>query len=67
MKNLLLLTPLLLIGCTNGGMGFGYNGGGGSIDWSPPVQADSYTCESAGENAQAYYETGEHPNLADCS
>ena len=54
------------MGCTNGGMGFGYNGGGGAIDWSPPGQAGSYTCESAGENAQAYYETGEHPNLADC-
>ena len=58
MKNLLFLTPLLLMGCTNSGMG--------AIDWSPPGQADSYTCESAGENAQAYYETGEHPNLADC-
>ena len=64
MKNLLLITPLLLMGCTNGGMGFGYNGGG--VNWNPPGQADEYTCESAGENAAAYYATGEHPNLADC-
>ena len=64
MKHLLLLTPLLLMGCTNGGMGFGYNGGG--VNWNPPGQADEYTCESAGENAAAYYATGEHPNLADC-
>jgi len=52
------------MGCTNGGMGFGYNGGG--VNWNPPGQADEYTCESAGENAAAYYATGEHPNLADC-
>ena len=64
MKHLLLLTPLLLMGCTNGGYGFGYNGGG--VNWNPPGTADSYTCEEAGENAAAYYATGEHPNLADC-
>tara|TARA_E500000081_G_scaffold33171_1_gene36929 strand:- start:76 stop:270 length:195 start_codon:yes stop_codon:yes gene_type:complete len=64
MKHLLLLTPLLLMGCTNGGMGFGYNGGG--VNWNPPGTAGEYTCESAGENAAAYYATGEHPNLADC-
>ena len=64
MKHLLLLTPLLLMGCTNGGYGFGYNGGG--VNWNPPGQADEYTCESAGDNAAAYYATGEHPNLADC-
>ena len=58
MRKLLLLTPLLLMGCTNAGMG--------SIDWSSPGTADSYTCESAGENAAAYYATGEHPKLADC-
>ena len=64
MKKLLLLTPFLLMGCTNGGMGFGQNGGG--VNWNPPGQADEYTCESAGENAAAYYATGEHPNLSDC-
>ena len=52
------------MGCTNGGMGFGYNGGG--VNWNPPGTADEYTCESAGENAAAYYATGEHPNLSDC-
>jgi hypothetical protein len=64
MKNLLLITPLLLMGCTNGGMGFGYNGGG--VNWNPPGTADEYTCEEAGDNAEAYYATGEHPNLSDC-
>ena len=65
MKNILLLTPLLLMGCaSDGGYGFGYNGGGGN--WNPPSTAGEYTCESAGENAAAYYATGEHPNLSDC-
>ena len=65
MRKLLLLGVLpLLVGCTNGGMGFGYNGGG--VNWNPPGTAGEYTCESAGENAAAYYATGEHPNLADC-
>ena len=65
MKHLLLLTPLLLMGCASGGgYGFGYNGGG--VNWNPPGTAGEYTCESAGENAAAYYATGEHPNLADC-
>ena len=65
MKNILLLTPLLLMGCaSDGGMGFGYNGGG--VNWNPPGTAGESTCESAGENAAAYYATGEHPNLADC-
>ena len=36
MKKLLLLAPLL-VGCTNAGMG--------SINWSNPGVADSYTCE----------------------
>ena len=63
--SLILLTPLL-VGCTNSGMGFGYNGGAPAINWSNPGTADSYTCEEAGENAAAYYATGEHPNLADC-
>jgi len=67
MKKLFLLaTAPFLVGCTNGGMGFGYNGGAPSINWSNPGTADSYTCEEAGDNAAAYYATGEHPNLADC-
>ena len=64
MKKLLLASSFLLMGCTNGGMGFGYNGGG--VNWNPPGQADDYTCEEAGENAAAYYATGAHPNLSDC-
>ena len=53
------------MGCASGGgYGFGYNGGG--VNWNPPGTAGEYTCESAGENAAAYYATGEHPNLADC-
>ena len=52
MKKLLLASSFLLMGCTNGGMGFGYNGGG--VNWNPPGQADEYTCEEAGENAAAY-------------
>ena len=66
MKKLLLLTPLLLMGC---GIGMN-NGGGGSFGsgFNPtfPGVADEYTCESAGDNAAAYYATGEHPNLSDC-
>lgn len=58
MRKIVLLAAPLLVGCTNGGMG--------SIDWSSPGTADSYTCEEAGDNAAAYYATGEHPNLADC-
>ena len=65
-KILILFSFPLLIGCTNGGMGFGYNGGAPAINWSNPGTADSYTCEEAGENAAAYYATGEHPNLSDC-
>tara|TARA_Y100000994_G_scaffold25489_1_gene18103 strand:- start:304 stop:495 length:192 start_codon:yes stop_codon:yes gene_type:complete len=63
MKKLLLLTPLLLMGCTNHGGGFGAPSGWTYMDSG---SADSYTCETAGENAAAYYATGEHPNLADC-
>tara|TARA_X000001036_G_scaffold180204_1_gene170574 strand:- start:3176 stop:3358 length:183 start_codon:yes stop_codon:yes gene_type:complete len=59
MKKLLLLTSLLLMGCTN-------NGGGAGWSYMDTGSADSYTCESAGDNARAYYDTGEHPNLADC-
>ena len=58
MAKILIPFSLLLVGCTNAGMG--------SINWSNPGVADSYTCEEAGENAAAYYATGEHPNLADC-
>ena len=57
MKHLLLLTPLLLMGCTNAGMG--------SIDWSSPGTADSYTCDEVADPAN-YCATGEHPNLCDC-
>ena len=44
MKNLLLLTPLL-VGCTN-------HGGVALPDgWSMPGTADLYTCEITGEHA----------------
>jgi|MDSV01.2.fsa_nt_gb hypothetical protein len=56
MKKLLLLAPLL-VGCTNAGMG--------SINWSNPGVADSYTCEEVADPAN-YCATGEHPNLCDC-
>jgi len=56
---LLFTIPLLLAGCK-------ISGGMGAIDWKSPGTPDSYTCETAGENAQAYYETGEHPNLENC-
>ena len=57
MKKLLLLAPLL-VGCTNAGMG--------SINWSNPGVAASYTCEEVTAPA-AYCATGEHPNLCECS
>ena len=56
MKKLLLLVPLL-VGCTNAGMG--------SINWSNPGVADSYTCDEVTDPA-SYCATGEHPNLCDC-
>ena len=59
MKKLLLLAPLL-VGCTNSGMGFGYNGPG------YPSQPGSYTCEEVAM-PEAYCATGEHPNLCECS
>jgi len=60
MKTIFLLsTSLLLTGCN-------ISGGMGGINWSPPGQPDEYTCETAGSNAQSYYDTGEHPNLAEC-
>ena len=61
MRKILLLTPLLLMGC-----GIGMNNGGGSFSYMDTGGASSYTCEEAGDNAAAYYATGEHPNLADC-
>ena len=60
MKKLLLLTPFLLMGCTNGGMGFGYNGPGF------PRSPGTYTCTTAGAIAANYCATGEHPHLCDC-
>jgi len=67
MKKLLLLGAVpFLVGCSDGGYGFGYNGGAPAINWSNPGTADTYTCEEAGDNAEAYYATGEHPNLSDC-
>jgi len=66
MKKLLLLTPLLLMGC---GIGMNNGGGGGysgSYQFMNTGDAGEYTCETAGDNAAAYYATGEHPNLADC-
>ena len=52
------------LGMNNGGGGGGY--GLDAYSFMNTGSADSYTCESAGENAAAYYATGEHPNLADC-
>ena len=52
----------LLVGCTNHGGGFG----SGPFNYMDTGGAGEYTCETAGENAAAYYATGEHPNLADC-
>ena len=68
MRKILLLTPLLLMGCglgmNNGGGGSGY--GLDAYSFMNTGSADSYTCEEAGDNAAAYYATGEHPNLSDC-
>ena len=60
MKNILLLTPLLLMGCSNGGLGFGYNGPG------YPSSPGTYTCITAGASAANYCATGEHHHLCDC-
>ncbi|WP_036904154.1 hypothetical protein [Prochlorococcus marinus] len=58
MRNLFFLPlAVLLTGCIGSQDSFKYLATG---------NADSYTCETAGENAQAYYDTGEHPNLLEC-
>jgi len=57
-KEILILSVVpLVVGCTNAGMG--------SINWSNPGVADSYTCEEVADPAN-YCATGEHPNLCDC-
>ena len=57
--SLILLTPLL-VGCdVSGGMG----------SWSNPGTPGVYSCEYAEGiegGAQAWCDTGEHPNLCDC-
>ena len=63
MRKLLLLTPLLLMGC-----GIGMNnggGGGGSFSYMDTGGASSYSCEEVTDPA-SYCATGEHPNLCDC-
>ena len=57
MAKILIPFSLLLVGCTNAGMG--------SINWSNPGVADTYTCEEVADPAN-YCATGEHPNLCDC-
>ena len=52
------------LGMNNGGGGSGY--GLDAYSFMNTGSADSYTCEEAGDNAAAYYATGEHPNLSDC-
>ena len=59
--SLILLTPLL-VGCDP-------SGGMGSINWSNPGTPGVYSCEYAEGiegGAQAWCDTGEHPNLCDC-
>ena len=63
MAKILIPFSLLLVGCTNHGGGFNVPSGWTYMDTGG---ANTYTCETAGENAAAYYATGEHPNLADC-
>ena len=64
MKKLLLLTPLLLMGC---GIGMN-NGGGGSFSYMDTGSAGSYTCEDVPDSYTQgqYCATGEHPNLCGC-
>ena len=45
------------------------SGGMGSINWSNPGTPGVYSCEYAEGiegGAQAWCDTGEHPNLCDC-
>ena len=62
MKKLLLLTPLLLMGCTNHGGGFG----SGPFNYMDTGGAGEYTCENTSFHDH-YCATGEHPNLCNCS
>ena len=64
MKKLLLITatPLLLMGCTNHGGGFG-----GAWKFMDTGGAGEYTCEGIMPSAHYIYcETGEHPHMCDC-
>ena len=64
MKKLLLITatPLLLMGCTNHGGGFG-----GAWKYMDTGGAGEYTCEGIMPSAhQIYCDTGEHPQMCDC-
>ena len=50
-------------------MGCDPSGGMGSINWSNPGTPGVYSCEYAEGiegGAQAWCDTGEHPNLCDC-
>ena len=62
MRKLLLITPLLLMGCTNHGGGFGAPSGWSYMDTGG---AGEYTCENTSFHDH-YCATGEHPNLCDC-
>lgn len=65
MKKLLLITvtPLLLMGCTNHGGGFG-----GAWKFMDTGKAGTYTCDDVTDTytQQTYCATGEHPNLCSC-
>ena len=70
MKNLLLLTPFLLMGCglgmNNGGGGSGY--GLDAYSFMNTGSAGSYSCTDVPDTYTQgqYCATGEHPNLCDC-
>ena len=75
MKKLLLLGAVpFLVGCSDGGYGFGYNGGGSAGNYSGFSYMDtggagSYTCEGvigSGSDPATYCATGEHPHLCEC-
>jgi len=63
MKKLFFLPlAVFLSGCN-------ISGGMGSINWSNPGTPGVYSCEYAEGvegGAQAWCDTGEHPNLCDC-